>query len=58
VTEAEVREVREVLRSLRCVQAGWAFGVPEDGREQWLDLVVAAVEAARSGPLTRRPSTG
>ena len=36
-------ELRETLRSLRCVQAGWAFGVPEDGREQWLDLVTAAM---------------
>jgi hypothetical protein len=36
-------ELRDVLRGLLCVQAGWAFGVPEDGREQWLDLVAAAV---------------
>lgn len=38
-------DLREVLRGLRCVQAGWAFGVPEDGREQWLDLVCGAVAA-------------
>ena len=41
--------IRETLRSLRCVQAGWAFGVPEDGREQWLDLVAAAVASALAG---------
>ena len=39
-------EIREALRSLRCVQAGWAFGVPEDGREQWLDLVAEEVRDA------------
>ena len=39
------QDLRDVLRGLRCVQAGWAFGVPEDGREQWLDLVCAAVTA-------------
>lgn len=36
--------LREKLRNLKCVQAGWAFGVPEDGREQWLDMVVEAVK--------------
>jgi hypothetical protein len=36
-------ELRDMLRGLRCVQAGWAFGVPEDAREQWLDLVTAAI---------------
>lgn len=35
--------LREILSSMTCVQAGWAFGVPEDGRDQWLDLVVKAV---------------
>ena len=49
-------EIRETLRSLRCVQAGWAFGVPDDGREQWLDLVAAAV-AAPSAPVTSTPRT-
>jgi hypothetical protein len=37
------RTLRDTLRGLRCIQAGWAFGVPEDGREQWLDLVCAAI---------------
>lgn len=36
-------KIREAIAGQRCVQAGWAFGVPEDGREQWLDLVTAAV---------------
>ena len=31
--------VRARIAALRCVQAGWAFGVPEDGRQQWLDDV-------------------
>ena len=35
-------EVRAAIAGLRAVQAGWAFGVPEDGREQWLDHVVTA----------------
>lgn len=39
----EYEELRETLSSMTCVQAGWAFGVPEDGRDQWLDLVVKAV---------------
>lgn len=34
------------LASLLCVQAGWAFGVPEDGRQQWLDAVEEAVRDA------------
>jgi hypothetical protein len=37
--------LREKIASLLCVQAGWAFGVPEDGRQQWLDEVVAAAQA-------------
>jgi hypothetical protein len=41
------QESREKLRRLKCVQAGWAFGVPEDGREQWLDMVVAAIRETR-----------
>lgn len=41
--------VRQALLQQRCVQAGWAFGVPVDGREQWLDLVAAAI-AAMPGP--------
>ena len=40
----EDEKLKNILRSLTCVQAGWAFGVPEDGRDQWLDLVVAAVK--------------
>lgn len=35
--------LQEKLSSLLCVQAGWAFGVPEDGRQQWLDMVEEAV---------------
>jgi hypothetical protein len=35
--------IRKELSLLKCVQAGWAFGVPEDGREQWLDMVAAVV---------------
>lgn len=37
---AREQELKKELASLTCVQAGWAFGVPEDGRDQWLDLVV------------------
>jgi hypothetical protein len=33
--------LRDRLRGLREVQAGWAFGVPEDGQEHWLDAVAA-----------------
>ena len=36
-------ELRLALRNLKAVQAGWAFGVPEDGREQWLDMVIETV---------------
>jgi hypothetical protein len=35
--------LRVKLSSLLCVQAGLAFGVPEDGHSQWLDLVEKAV---------------
>lgn len=38
--------LQQKLASLTCVQAGWAFGVPEDGRQQWLDLVEEAVRDA------------
>jgi hypothetical protein len=38
-------ELRDRIASLLCVKAGWAFGVPEDGREQWLDMVCEAVNA-------------
>lgn len=44
-------ELRDTLRRLRAVQAGWAFGVPEDGRDQWLDLVIAAVGGPQFGTL-------
>jgi hypothetical protein len=36
------------LTELRAVQAGWAFGVPEDGRDQWLDMVADAVSEAEA----------
>jgi hypothetical protein len=39
-------QLQEKLASLLCVKAGWAFGVPEDGRQQWLDLVEAAIREA------------
>jgi hypothetical protein len=32
-----------MLKTLRCVQAGFAFGVPEDGQDQWANTVAAAV---------------
>lgn len=35
--------LRKKIAGLPCVKAGWAFGVPEDGRDQWLDLVTDAV---------------
>jgi len=41
--QAGTGNLRDRLQGLREVQAGWAFGVPEDGREQWLDAVAAAV---------------
>lgn len=47
--------LRNVIRGLRAVQAGWAFGVPEDGREQWLDQVCDAITAWQAAP---DPATG
>jgi hypothetical protein len=38
------QSLRDKIASLRAVQAGWAFGVPEDGQDQWLDIVVDAIE--------------
>lgn len=38
--------LQEKIAGLLCVRAGWAFGVPEDGRQQWLDLVEEAVRDA------------
>lgn len=38
--------LQQKLASLTAVQAGWAFGVPEDGRQQWLDIVEEAVRDA------------
>jgi hypothetical protein len=38
--------LQEKLSNLKCVQAGWAFGVPEDGRQEWLDDVEEAVRDA------------
>lgn len=35
-----VESFKKELASTKAVQAGWAFGVPEDGRDQWLDIVV------------------
>lgn len=37
-------DIMNTLKNLTCVKAGWAFGVPEDGRQQWLELVTAAVQ--------------
>ena len=42
--EVQRQQLRDTISGLTCVQAGWAFGVPEDGRDQWLDLVTSAVE--------------
>jgi hypothetical protein len=51
--------LRKKIAGLRCVKAGWAFGVPEDGQEQWLDEVVAAVyEIAPDGVWFDREQTG
>lgn len=37
----------KAVARLKCVQAGWAFGVPEDGQADWLRMVTcAALEAA------------
>jgi hypothetical protein len=44
--EKSMTPLQEKLSSLTCVQAGWAFGVPEDGRQQWLDIVEEAVRDA------------
>ena len=44
VTTEQWQNLRNRLSSTLCVQAGWAFGVPEDGRKQWLDEVVKAVK--------------
>ena len=35
--------LKDAIARLKCVQAGWVFGVPEDGRDQWLDMVVAEI---------------
>lgn len=49
VVETKNETLRKTIANLRCVQAGWAFGVPEDGRGLWLDMVVGAVmEKAQS----------
>jgi hypothetical protein len=40
---SEEQVLRDKISSLLCVRAGWSFGVPEDGRDEWLDLVVKAV---------------
>lgn len=37
--------IREALAHCPAVQAGLAFGVPADARDQWLDLVTEAIEA-------------
>lgn len=42
--------VRNALRNSRSVQAGWAFGVPEDGRDQWLAFATRAVLEALEPP--------
>jgi hypothetical protein len=40
----EAVTARDTIAGLLCVKAGWAFGVPADGRETWLDAVVEAAE--------------
>ena len=42
-------KLRAAISGLLCVQAGWAFGVPEDGRDQWLDLVIAVIREITDG---------
>lgn len=49
VTTEQWQNLRNKLSRTLCVQAGWAFGVPEDGREQWLDEVVKAVKEELDG---------
>lgn len=47
VPREAIEAASRALRQLRAVQAGWAFGVPEGGRSEWLAYVAtAAVEAA------------
>jgi hypothetical protein len=41
--DLRVERLKKVIASLKCVQAGFAFGVPEDGRELWLELVARTV---------------
>ena len=52
--QAGTGNLRDRLQGLREVQAGWAFGVPEDGREQWLDAVAGSGDAASSRLRLRR----
>jgi hypothetical protein len=40
--QAAIDATRIAIARLKCVQAGWAFGVPVDGQDEWLDEVVAA----------------
>lgn len=47
-SESLAARIRKEIAGERAVMAGWAFGVPEDGRDQWLDLVTAAVMRAYS----------
>lgn len=43
MSNAKELQLRNELRALRSVQAGWAFGVPEDARDIWLELIVKTV---------------
>lgn len=42
--KTQEEKLRDDLAALREVQAGWAFGVPEDGRDQWLDAVASVMK--------------
>jgi hypothetical protein len=48
--DLRVERLKKVIGSLKCVQAGFAFGVPEDGRELWLELVARTVLEPREEP--------
>ena len=41
-------QLRNALCQTKAVRAGWAFGVPEDGREQWLEHVITAVQQTQA----------
>ena len=52
--EELARRVMIAFRQEKCVQAGWAFGVPENGRELWLEIVTRAVVRQVAEQLTEQ----